>query len=80
MIKLQEDSDNRYLKQEERMLELEEKRFKETQELQIRMLSMLCNHVPNFCSSPASHPLVYPPTNYGQPMYSFENPPDNQQE
>ena len=80
VIKLQEDSDNRYLKLEERMLELEEKRFKETQELQLRMLSMLCNHAPNFRSSPASHPLVYPPTNYIQPMYSFENPPDNQQE
>ena len=71
MIKLQEDSDNRYLKLEERMLELEEKRFKETQELQLRMLSMLCNHAPNFRSSP---------TNYIQHMYSFENPPDNQQE
>ena len=82
MIKLQEDSDNRYLKLEERMLELEGKRFKETQELQLCMLSMLCDHAPNFLSSPASHPLhslVYPPTNYSQLMYSFENPPDSQQ-
>ena len=38
MVKFQEESGNRYLKLEERMLEFEEMRFKETHELQLCML------------------------------------------
>ena len=66
MMKQQEESDNKYVKLEEKMLEMEERRHKENQEFQMRLMSMLCNQ-------PTVPPMPYA-TNY-QPVYALSSPP-----
>ena len=52
MMKMQADSDSHYLKLEEKMMEMEERRRKESQEFQMRMMALLCG--PAAAASPAS--------------------------
>ena len=43
IVKVQEESDKHYMKLEEKLLEMEEQRRKESQDFQLRMMSMLCS-------------------------------------
>ena len=42
VIKMQKESDKHYLRLEEKMLEMEERRQKESREFQLQMMSLLC--------------------------------------
>ena len=65
-MKLQEESDNRYVKLEEKMFDIEERRNKENQAFQMHLISMLCHQ-------PTIPPVPY--TSSYQPLYAFSNPP-----
>ena len=65
MMKMQTDSDSHYLKLEEKMMEMEERRRKESQEFQMHMMALLCG--PAAAASPASgsrqqDPAYMPPS------------------
>ena len=63
MVKLQEESEKNYIKLEEKMLEMEERRQKDNQEFMMRMVSFMC-------SPPMPQPSA-PHTPYSfHPMYN----------
>ena len=62
--KLIKMSDRNYVKLEEKLLDMEEQRQRETQDFQLKMISMLCGQSP-YCPSPYN--------------YTFTNQEDNHQ-
>lgn len=63
MVKLQEENEKNYMKLEEKMLEMEERRQKDNQEFMMHMFSFMCN--PPMPQPNTSH------TPYGfHPMYN----------
>ena len=79
VIKMQEESDEHYLRLEEKMLRMEERRQKESREFQLKMMSLLCNShaqgpIPRPTGSAPSTSYPYPP------MYTFPPPPNSADE
>ena len=81
IITFQEESEKNYLKLEEKILEMEEKRRKESQEMFMRLMAMTVPPqsgvgLAHPCSMPGFTPNVSSPhSNFLHPMYgSFKSP------
>ena len=82
MIKCQEDSEKNYLKFEEKILEMEEKRRKESQEMFMRLMAMTLPPqsgvgLTHSYSMPGFTPVSSPHSNILHPMYSSFMSPEH---
>ena len=72
LIKMQEETDRNYVKLEEKLLEMEERRQRESQDFQLKMMAILRGHQSTGTSYGASQ---YGPASYG---YSYTHQEDKQ--
>ena len=70
VMKMQSESEQHYLRLEEKMIEMEEQRQKESREFQLQMMALLTNQRGQAQESHCSRPAPGPSFNYHQ-MYSF---------
>ena len=82
ILEMQSGSEQHYLKVEEKMMEIEEQRQRESQAFQLQLMTMLCNQqgrIPQPSGSDGQHPGPSNSSTY-PPMYSFMPPPNNEDE
>ena len=80
ILKMQSASEQHYLKVEEKMMEIEEQRQRESQAFQLQLFTLLCNQQGGIPQPSRSDGQCPGPSNSGTypPMYSFMPPPDNE--
>ena len=78
VMKMQSEGEQHYLRLEEKMLEIEEQRQKESREFQLQMIALLCIQRGQPQDSNSGRQLPGPTFNY-HPMYSFAENADEYQ-